>query len=174
MVHVEITVPTTPEQVFAVLSDGWLFCAWVVGATHIRDVDDEWPAAGSELRYSVGVWPFTAEDTTQVVSVDPPHMLELEAKFSPLGSAWIRLELVETVPGETEIRMYEHAKRGLGTLMPNVLQEVLLVPRNKESLSRLADIAVGKARQAAHAGTAVRAGAETHAEIKLDGNAPRS
>ncbi|MBF6339566.1 SRPBCC family protein [Nocardia abscessus] len=173
MVHVEITVPTTPEQVFAVLADGWLFSTWVVGATHIRDVDDDWPAVGTRLHYSVGVWPFTADDTTQVISVEPPHMLELEAKLSPLGSAWIRLELVETASGETEIRMYEHAKKGLGTMVPNVLQEILLVPRNKESLSRLADTAVGRARRSARAGTGARTGAEPRAEIGLDGNAPR-
>ncbi|MGK8510195.1 SRPBCC family protein [Nocardia asiatica] len=171
MVHVEITVPTTPDQVFAVLSDGWLFCAWVVGATHIRDVDGEWPGVGSRLHYSAGVWPFTVNDTTQVVAVDPPHMLELEAELSPLGAAWIRLELVETTPGETQIRMYEHAERGFGTLVPNVLQEFLLVPRNKESLSRLADIAIGKARSAGRAG--VGPGAEAHAEVRLDGPVPQ-
>ncbi|MBF6217113.1 SRPBCC family protein [Nocardia abscessus] len=170
MVHVEITVPTTPDEVFAVLADGWLFCAWVVGATHIRDVDDNWPAVGSKLHYSAGVWPITANDTTQVVAVNPPHVLELEAKLSPLGAAWIRLELVETAPEETQIRMYEHAERGLGILVPNVLQELLLVPRNKESLSRLADIAVGRARH--KSGTAVRAGAEPHAEVKLNGHLP--
>ncbi|WP_330228533.1 SRPBCC family protein [Nocardia sp. NBC_00508] len=149
MVHVEMTVPTTPEQVFDVLADGWLFSAWVVGATHIRDVDDDWPAIGAQLHYSAGVWPFTVDDITQVVSVDPPHMIELEAKLRPLGSAWIRLELVETPLSETEIRMYEHSKNGVGALIPTMVQELLLVPRNKESLSRLADIAVGKARRAA-------------------------
>ncbi|MET9026694.1 SRPBCC family protein [Nocardia sp. NPDC004168] len=174
MVHVEITVPTTPEQVFSVLADGWLFAAWVVGATHIRDVDDEWPGVGASLHYSAGVWPFTVSDTTEVVSVDPPHMLELEAKLSPFGAAWIRLELVETATDETQIRMYEHAERGLGRLMPNALQELLLVPRNMESLSRLADIAIGKARRAGHAGIGVRAGTETHAEVKLNGHVPQT
>lgn len=149
MVHVETTVPVTPEEIFAVLADGWLFSAWVVGATHIRDVDDDWPAVGSRLHYSAGVWPLTVDDTTEVVAAAPPRMLELEAKLSPLGSAWIRLELVATPTGETEVRMYEHSKHGLGALIPTVVQELLLVPRNKESLSRLADIAVGKARRAA-------------------------
>lgn len=174
MVHVEITVPTTPEQVFDVLADGWLFAAWVVGATHIRDVDEQWPGPGSVLHYSAGVWPFTVNDTTRVVSAEPPHMLELEAKLSPLGAAWIRLELVETVPGETQIRMYEHSERGLGTLVPNVLQELLLVPRNMESLSRLADIAVGKARRGSGIGIGARPGAEAHAEVKLNGHVPQN
>ncbi|MGQ4616520.1 SRPBCC family protein [Nocardia sp. R7R-8] len=174
MVHVEINVPTTAEQVFDVLADGWLFAAWVVGATHIRDVDDDWPGPGSMLHYSAGVWPFTVNDITQVVSVEPPHMLELEAKLSPLGAAWIRLELVDTGPGETQIRMYEHSERGLGTLVPNALQELLLVPRNMESLSRLADIAVGKARRAGHIATGAGTRAETHAEVKLNGHVPQN
>ncbi|MGQ4598223.1 SRPBCC family protein [Nocardia sp. R6R-6] len=152
MVHVETIIPTSPERIFAILADGWLFSAWVVGATHIREVDDDWPAVGSKLHYSAGVWPLTVDDTTEVVAMAPPRMLELEAKLRPLGSAWIRLELVATASGDTEIRMYEHSKHGLGALIPTTVQELLLVPRNKESLSRLADIAVGKARRAATRG----------------------
>jgi hypothetical protein len=42
------------EDVFAVLADGWLFLVWVVGASLRRDVDDTWPAEGSELQHSFG------------------------------------------------------------------------------------------------------------------------
>ncbi|MEU7631402.1 SRPBCC family protein [Nocardia sp. NPDC049220] len=150
MVHVEMTVPTSAEQIFAVLSDGWLFAAWVVGASHIRAVDPDWPAVGSRLHYSVGMWPCTVDDSTQVSEVDPPHLLELEAKLRPLGAAWIRLELTETALDQTEVRMYEHIKRGPGIFVPDLFQEVLLLPRNKESLSRLADLAVGRSQSAAN------------------------
>jgi hypothetical protein len=35
----------SPEQVFAVLHDGWTYPVWVVGASRMRDVDPGWPAA---------------------------------------------------------------------------------------------------------------------------------
>jgi hypothetical protein len=33
-------IDTTPDRIFAVLADGWTYASWVVGAAHIRDVDD--------------------------------------------------------------------------------------------------------------------------------------
>ena len=36
----------TPDQVWEVLADGWLYPLWVVGATRMREVDDDWPAVG--------------------------------------------------------------------------------------------------------------------------------
>ena len=41
------TVEATPQQVWDVLSDGWLFPLWVVGASRMREVDDHWPEVGS-------------------------------------------------------------------------------------------------------------------------------
>ena len=43
-----------PDQVWAVLADGWLYPLWVVGASRMRDVDDHWPAPGARLHHSVG------------------------------------------------------------------------------------------------------------------------
>ncbi|MFG1791894.1 SRPBCC family protein [Nocardia sp. NPDC049149] len=144
---VEITVDASAEQTFAVLADGWMYATWVVGASHIRDVDPGWPAVGTRIHHSVGTWPLTMSDTTKVHDVDPPRMLELEARLWPVGSAWIRLELVELAPQRTLVRMSERAISGLATLVPDPVQELLLVPRNKESLSRLADLVVGRSRE---------------------------
>ena len=47
----------TPDQVWEVLSDGWLYPLWVVGASRMREVDDAWPALGARLHHSVGTWP---------------------------------------------------------------------------------------------------------------------
>ena len=44
----------TPDDVFAVLGDGWLYPVWVVGAARMRDVDPEWPAEGCLLYTSDG------------------------------------------------------------------------------------------------------------------------
>jgi len=38
------------DQVFDILADGWLYPVWVVGASHLRDVDTGWPQPGSRLR----------------------------------------------------------------------------------------------------------------------------
>jgi hypothetical protein len=42
----------------------------------------------------------------------------------------------------------EQTLNGLGKLVPNVVQALLLRPRNAESLARLSDTAVGRARSA--------------------------
>lgn len=61
----------TPEQVWGVLADGWLYPLWVVGASRMREVDDTWPAVGSKLHHSVGTWPALLDDTTEVVESTP-------------------------------------------------------------------------------------------------------
>ena len=44
----------TPDQVWEILSDGWLYPLWVVGASRMREVDDHWPDVGARLHHSVG------------------------------------------------------------------------------------------------------------------------
>ena len=144
MSEVSVTVQATREQIFAVLSDGWLFASWVVGAAHIRQVDPGWPAVGTKIHHSVGPWPLQVRDTTEVRAVEPPRRLELDAKAWPFGAAIVRLELDETAPGTTRITMYERLVRGPLGLIPHPVQAALLHPRNRESLHRLADIVSGR------------------------------
>ncbi|UUV30920.1 SRPBCC family protein [Amycolatopsis roodepoortensis] len=144
MVDVKMTVDASPERVFEVLADGWTYAAWVVGASHIRDVDAGWPARGTRIHHCVGSWPLLLDDVTKVHVADPPRLLELDARAWPFGTARIRLELRETAPGTTEILMSEQATRGPGRLLPEAAQALFLVPRNRESLRRLADLAKGR------------------------------
>ncbi|MCT2587749.1 SRPBCC family protein [Actinophytocola gossypii] len=144
MTEVSMTVATSPDRVFDVLADGWLYVGWVVGAAHIRDVDPGWPAVGTRLHHSVGPWPFLVHDTTTVRALDRPRTMELDAGLWPFGAARVRLELTETDPGTTEIRMIEQVVAGPGRVLPEPVQALLLVPRNRESLRRLADLAVGR------------------------------
>ncbi len=74
------TVQVSPETVFKALSDGWLYGLWVVGASHIRGVDDGWPAVGRRIHHSVGAWPVLIEDNTEVVEVEPGRRLVLTAR----------------------------------------------------------------------------------------------
>jgi uncharacterized protein YndB with AHSA1/START domain len=77
----------SPEQVFAVLHDGWTYPVWVVGASRMRDVDQDWPAPGTRLHHSFGAWPLLLDDTTEVLEIEPGQRLVLEARGWPVGKA---------------------------------------------------------------------------------------
>lgn len=143
MVQVTRTIKAPVDEVFAVLADGWSYASWVVGASHIRGVDDAWPAVGARIHHSVGPWPGTIQDTTAVRAVDSPHSIELDARLWPFGSAIVRLELRTLGPSSCEVVMTERAVRGPSRFIPHAAQALLLAPRNRESLSRLADLAEG-------------------------------
>jgi hypothetical protein len=83
-------VKCSPEQVFAVLNDGWTYPLWVVGASRIRDVDDGWPALGTKLHHSFGVWPALIDDTTEVLKIEPGKVI---SPRSPNDPALLILEL---------------------------------------------------------------------------------
>src|SRR5919112_6157910 len=89
----ERTIEASPDAVWEVLSDGWLYPLWVVGATRMRDVDAAWPAEGALLYHSVGVWPLTIDDTTEVLDSDPPSLLRLRARAWPGGEADVELRI---------------------------------------------------------------------------------
>jgi uncharacterized protein YndB with AHSA1/START domain len=141
MIDVTARIAAPPGQVWAVLADGWTYSGWVVGASHVRAVDPGWPEAGSRVHHSVGPWPLVVNDTTAVVAAVPGRLLELDARLWPLGAARVRLELSPDDEGGTTVVMSEQVVRGPASLLPKPVQAALLVPRNRESLSRLADLA---------------------------------
>jgi uncharacterized protein YndB with AHSA1/START domain len=144
--EVSRVVDVPPEAVFAVLADGWTYAGWVVGSSHIRDVDPGWPAVGTRIHHSVGPWPLHIQDVTVVTAVEPGLSLSLEAQGWPLGAAAIGLTLVPDGGGKTLVRMTEHIVRGPGKVLPAALQALIAKPRNTEALARLADLAVGRHR----------------------------
>jgi uncharacterized protein YndB with AHSA1/START domain len=127
----------TPEQVWSVLADGWLYPLWVVGATRMREVDDEWPAQGSRLHHSVGTWPVTIDDRTEVEECVPGVRLKLNAHAWPFGRADVTISL-HPQGADTEVVIEEHAASGPATLMPKAVEDPLLTWRNVETLRRLA------------------------------------
>jgi uncharacterized protein YndB with AHSA1/START domain len=141
MIKVERIIKASPQHVWDVLSDGWLYPLWVVGATRMRDVDENWPEVGSKLHHSVGVWPATLNDDTEVTACNPQHLLALRARGWPLlGEAHVRLHLSEH-DGDTHVVMEEDAVSGPGKLVPQPARAPMLKWRNVESLRRLAFIA---------------------------------
>ncbi len=144
MSRVQRVLKATPDQVWAVLADGWLYPLWVVGASRMREVDDHWPAAGAQLHHSVGAWPALIDDTTSVVECRPTTYLRLKARAWPTGEAEVVLHLEAHADGST-VTIEEDATSGPGLLVPAPLRTPMLVWRNNEALRRLAYLAERRA-----------------------------
>jgi uncharacterized protein YndB with AHSA1/START domain len=136
----------SPQAVWDVLSDGWLYPLWVVGATRMREVDDSWPQAGSKLHHSVGVWPAVIDDYTEVLEVEPLRRLALRARGWPMGEAKVVLEL-EELGSTTNVRIVEDATAGPGRLVPAPVRHAMIKVRNVEALARLAHLVEGRASE---------------------------
>ncbi|MFT4212284.1 MAG: SRPBCC family protein [Microbacterium sp.] len=134
----------TPDDVFRVIANGWLYPAWVVGASRMRDVADDWPRPGSRLHHSFGVWPLLIDDATTVREYDPPRRVVLRAKGRPLGEAQVTIDVRPRGEG-CVVRLQEHAVAGPGALIPAALLDLPLHRRNAETLRRLAYLAEGGA-----------------------------
>ena len=132
----------SPEDVFRVLGDGWLYPGWVVGASRMREVQAAWPAQGSHLFHSFGVWPLLIDDDTVVEKVDAPRHLVIRAKGWPMGEARVTMDVKPRGDG-CVVRMQEEAVAGPGALVPRFLMDILLTWRNTEALHRLAYLAEG-------------------------------
>ncbi|MGY4859679.1 SRPBCC family protein [Cryobacterium sp. AP23] len=136
----------SPEEVFAVLADGWLYPSWVVGASRIRKVDELWPASGTSIHHSVGVWPALIDDTTSVLEWDPPRHVLLKARGWPIGEAQVAID-VKPRPHGCVVRITEDATAGPGRFVPSFLRDTAIGARNTETLRRLAYLAEGGAVQ---------------------------
>jgi hypothetical protein len=133
-------VSATPDDDWRVLSDGWLYPLWVVGASRMREVDDTWPQVGSKLHHSVGVWPLLIDDSTSVTECVPGSRISLRARAWPAGEAAVTITLT-AAGGQTEVAIEEDAVSGPGVLVPKPVRAALLKWRNVETLRRLAFLA---------------------------------
>lgn len=84
MATVDCSIAATPAEVFAVLANGWFYSNWVVGTSHMRAVEAEWPERGSRLFHATGVWPVVVRDESVVEQADPArtHVRCGGARFS--------------------------------------------------------------------------------------------
>ena len=134
------TIAAPPEKVWAVLSDGWLYPLFVVGASRMRDVDESWPAVGAKLHHSVGSWPALIDDNTEVLEVEEGRRLVLRARAWPTGEATVEFLLEPTSEG-TLVTITEDASKGPALLIPKPVREQQLDWRNTETLRRLSYVA---------------------------------
>lgn len=127
----------TPEDVFDVLGNAWSYSQWVVGASRVRDVSTDWPSVGATMHHSVGAWPVLIDDTTSIVSWEPPELLELTVRAWPSGEGRVRITCRPVGDG-AEVTMEEDATKGPALLIPRALRDPVLHRRNREALRRLA------------------------------------
>jgi len=133
-------IQATPDQVWDVLADGWLYPVWVVGASRMREVDDAWPAVGARLHHSAGTWPLLIDDTTSVLECTPRRLLVLQARGWPMGEATVRIE-IEPAGAASTVTIVENPTKGPGALVPPGLRDIPMHHRNTETLRRLAYVA---------------------------------
>ena len=143
MARNERILNASPETVWAVLANGWLYPLWVVGASRMRAVDDTWPEAGAALHHSVGSWPLLINDETTVESVSPGTTLTLTAKARPSGVARVVLRL-EPLDSRTRVVIEEDAVSGPARFIPKAVRDAGIGWRNTETLRRLAYLAEGE------------------------------
>lgn len=132
------------DDVWSVLSDGWLYPLWVVGASRMRDVDPDWPAVGSRIHHSVGAWPALIHDHTRVLAQQPSESITLRARAWPMGEAKVHIT-VTPVDDRTEVTMVEDVVSGPGLLVPGIARQPGLKWRNSETLHRLRLLVEGRA-----------------------------
>ncbi len=140
-------VAAPASAVWEVLSDGWSYANWVVGAARVRDVDADWPAAGTRVHHSFGVWPLLIQDFNRVESVTPPQDLVLTARGWPAGEAHVHLSVQPDGPELCVVTITEDAVSGPAKLIPAAVRRVLIAPRNRETLNRVAMLAEGHHRR---------------------------
>lgn len=137
MATVTTYVAVPPSQVYAVLSNGWYYSGWVVGTSHMKAVEEAWPAAGSRLFHASGVWPVTLSDETNVEEAVANERLVMTARGRPFGEARIEINLTAEGDG-TRVTLTETPVRGPVSWFHNRAADAILHRRNTECLSRLA------------------------------------
>lgn len=134
----------TPADVFRVLRNGWLYPTWVVGASRMRGVDPAWPDQGAEIHHSFGVWPLLINDTTQIITWEPPNRVVMRARGWPVGEATVTLRVRSQGAG-CLVRIDEEPVSGPATFVPPFITAPMLRWRNAETLHRLSYLAEGHA-----------------------------
>ncbi|MFF4741878.1 MULTISPECIES: SRPBCC family protein [unclassified Streptomyces] len=125
------------EAVWTVLENPRLYGDWVTGVASTRPIDEQWPAVGTALAYTIAVGRWSYEGYTVVRRHEPPDWLELEAHSGRLGTARVSIEL-RTWGEQTLIIVDEHPLRGFGGTVHVAPLEVFIQLRHRNLLANLA------------------------------------
>jgi hypothetical protein len=115
---------------------------WVVGASRMRDVEEGWPAPGTRLHHSFGMWPLLLDDTTEVLGIEPGQRLVLEARGWPVGKARVDISVKADGDGSL-VSIDEDVTDGPAKFVPEPVRVAGIDVRNRETLRRLAYLAEG-------------------------------
>lgn len=141
MSHNRRLIAATSAQVRQALADGWSYADWVVGAVHVRGVDENWPQPGGKVYHKVGIWPLTLADHTDSTHWDPEGgELRLAAKMRPLGQVRVVIRWQAAGAEQCRVEIEEQFEHGPLLVWRNKVGDVLLHTRNNECLRRLADL----------------------------------
>jgi carbon monoxide dehydrogenase subunit G len=142
MIRTDEHLDASPETVFAVLCDPAWYPDWLVGAKHIRGIDEAWPAIGAAFHHTVGVGPLRLRGSTSVLAQRAPRRLDLRAGIGPLGAARVRF-VIEPDGDGSRLTIEEEPDRGIVRLLWSTPARPLLVTglwgRNVVSMSALRD-----------------------------------
>ena len=127
-------------DVFAILTDGWTYAAWVAGASRVRAVDEGFPQPGHSLHHSVGVWPLVIDDSTTVLQYEPLRFLQLRVRAWPTGEGQVEFVATDR-DGDCHLVMREQAVKRTGGRRPAEPDRPDPAVRNHETLRRLALLA---------------------------------
>ena len=140
MTENEWLIKAPVPDVFEVLTNGWTYAAWVVGASRVRDVDKGWPQPGTSIHHSVGIWPLVVDDTTTVEQYEPNRFLQLRVRVWPSGEGIVEFVATDR-DGDCHLVMREEAVKGPLSVIPHAVVDPVLRLRNHETLRRLALLA---------------------------------
>lgn len=133
-----VTTSLKPEDVFDHLLDPWRYPEWLLGASTMRDVDDNWPEVGSRFHHRVGFGPLKVNDRSKVIEIDPPTRLVLHVRATPAVQGLVTFTVEPTAEGSI-LWLQEEPAVKLGQMLRPVLDPATHV-RNKASLRNLADL----------------------------------
>jgi uncharacterized protein YndB with AHSA1/START domain len=136
MVRIITHLHATPDEVFRLLANAWLYPEWVVGTREVLAVDPKFPARGTRFRHRVGAGPVTTDDETRVLACDAPRLLVLRVQAGPLGDATVKFELHPEDDG-ARLTFTEVPEAGpiLAARLPGLAR--ILELRNRETVARL-------------------------------------
>ena len=142
MAYTSRKLAASRQSVWDVLIDPTTYPDWLFGAEEVRDVDDTWPAVGSQFHHRVGLGPLTLPDHSEVLAVDHGRLLRLAVKARPFVSAVATFTLVSDDTGTVVLLEEEPGVRSIGNLVRPVMDPSIHV-RNHRSLRRLAMVIDG-------------------------------
>jgi hypothetical protein len=147
---VERTVDAPIDAVARVLADPRAYDGIVVGSRRIRWFDPTWPDPGARFHHTLGFGPVVIRDHSEVAENDLPARLLLLVHLRPLGSAEVEFRLAPDGDG-THVAVTETPISGILAATWSPPAAAATRWRNERVLTRLGEVAAGRARSKARA-----------------------